>query len=377
MGLAAQQEPALSNACKPELDADTLALHAAQHNLPYAAKLHLSDGWHGVSKRERFDWIVSNPPVHLGIQTDFRILTDLIRQAPRHLLPGGHLWLVAQTYIPVGRMLAQQEGAAGSFREACAVYDDGRFVVWRATLGVAEGGVSLEQEDKQPSMAVASSLHGQGADDMTGEHAEEGVDTGVEAEGEEKDQEGAVDAPLSFTAERRLERARATKLYGAARTWNDELRQRHRDNPESMSQAERDRAHLLAARDLRKQKAKEARRVAFRALEAAAAAQATAGALPRSAKPATVAATTMESTAATAPAAASKGRVMETKKRALDVATRGGASGGEGVATANGERNSGSPPQTLGHGGSVPNLWSQGLSKAQRKRFRRKTAGVQ
>jgi SAM-dependent methyltransferase len=79
---------------------------------------------------ESFDLIVSNPPVHLGLQTDFRVLRTLIAGAAKRLRHGGALWLVAQTYVPVGRLLARQ---AGRLCGARAAYDDGRFTVWTAT----------------------------------------------------------------------------------------------------------------------------------------------------------------------------------------------------------------------------------------------------
>ncbi len=110
-------------------DADALAVHAARANVP-TARVHLSDGWGGLPLRPRFHSIVSNPPVHLGLQTDFRILRTLVAGAARRLRAGGSLWLVAQTYVPVGRLLAMQARRLQDFR---AAYDDGRFTVWVAT----------------------------------------------------------------------------------------------------------------------------------------------------------------------------------------------------------------------------------------------------
>lgn len=110
------------------LDADAVAVHAARHNVPGAA-ITLSDGWGALPKRPRFHMIVSNPPVHLGLQTDFRILRTLIAGAAKRLRANGSLWLVAQTYVPVRPLLEARRGLCG----VRAAYDDGRFTVWTAT----------------------------------------------------------------------------------------------------------------------------------------------------------------------------------------------------------------------------------------------------
>ena len=112
------------------LDADALAVRAARGNVGGGARVYLGDGWDGLPRGTRFDLIVSNPPVHLGLQTDFRVLRTLIAGAAKRLRHGGALWLVAQTYVPVGRLLARQ---AGRLCGARAAYDDGRFTVWTAT----------------------------------------------------------------------------------------------------------------------------------------------------------------------------------------------------------------------------------------------------
>ena len=57
----------------------------------------LSDGFEALPRRPRFDWIVSNPPVHNGLQTDFKVLRLLVRGAARRLRSGGELFIVVQT----------------------------------------------------------------------------------------------------------------------------------------------------------------------------------------------------------------------------------------------------------------------------------------
>ena len=120
-------------------DADALAVRAAKINVPEAKAVVLSDCWDALpAKPKKFNWIVSNPPVHLGIQTDFRVLRTLIAGASKRLKPGGQLWLVTQTYVPVGALLAKQQ-AAGKLCEWDAHYEDGRFTVWRAKRAEKSG----------------------------------------------------------------------------------------------------------------------------------------------------------------------------------------------------------------------------------------------
>ena len=121
---AAESATAAAAAATAADDDDNDDAKAAHHD----ARVYLSDAWSALARRPRFDTIVSNPPVHLGVQCDFRILRTLIAGAHRRLRPGGELWLVAQTYVPVGRLLARTR-----LLDARAAYDDGRFTVWTAT----------------------------------------------------------------------------------------------------------------------------------------------------------------------------------------------------------------------------------------------------
>jgi 16S rRNA (guanine1207-N2)-methyltransferase len=162
-------------ACVHLLDADAVALDAARRNVPAGEGQrvvhHLSDGFahldregggwgghgggnHGGGgeadgrdggapgpKRAkasrpaeqaplRFDWIVSNPPVHRGLTDDFEVVRGLAAGAPARLRPGGCLWVVAQSYVPVGALLE----AVPAFDTVALHFSDGRFVVWRASV---------------------------------------------------------------------------------------------------------------------------------------------------------------------------------------------------------------------------------------------------
>lgn len=54
---------------------------------------------------ERFDLIVSNPPFHDGIDTAYRAVEELISQAKNHLVKGGELRIVANTFLPYPDLL--------------------------------------------------------------------------------------------------------------------------------------------------------------------------------------------------------------------------------------------------------------------------------
>ena len=106
------------------LDVNALAIEAARHNVP-DARMVLGDGWPAVGKT-RYELAVSNPPIHSGVGEDFRVVTELIAQAPAHLHEGGELWLVAQRTIPLREMLES------AFRKVAIAAETSQFIVWRA-----------------------------------------------------------------------------------------------------------------------------------------------------------------------------------------------------------------------------------------------------
>ncbi len=94
------------------LDIDALAIHAARRNLPEAGALWLSDGWTAVPPDRRWDVVVSNPPWHAGVRTDWSALRDLVAGAARRLNPGGRLWMVVSGGAPVEGPLRERFEAA-------------------------------------------------------------------------------------------------------------------------------------------------------------------------------------------------------------------------------------------------------------------------
>lgn len=123
------------------LDADALALEAARRNVSSAKRFFLSAGWPEAAesrrgKRFKYEWIVSNPPVHKGQPDQFETLVVLINGARQRLTRSGTLWIVAQEQVPVGRLLA----AHGCFaRVRAKLSRDGRFVIWSAAGRTSRG----------------------------------------------------------------------------------------------------------------------------------------------------------------------------------------------------------------------------------------------
>jgi 16S rRNA (guanine1207-N2)-methyltransferase len=138
-------------------DADAVAIEAARHNVPAARRTILSPAWPaarpGRRPPPRYDWIVSNPPVHRGQPDCFDVVLALIRGARERLRPNGVLWIVAQEQVPVGRMMSKH-GGFGWVRATPS--DDGRFFTWSAggrrgegSAGDGEGGAALPASDGQ------------------------------------------------------------------------------------------------------------------------------------------------------------------------------------------------------------------------------------
>jgi 16S rRNA (guanine1207-N2)-methyltransferase len=109
------------------LDNDSVALEAARENVPGARLLlgaTLAD-----AGANRYDVILSNPPLHKGLAEDHTQLEQLIAEAPAHLSAGGVLQVVVQRRVPLDRLLAARFGSVTIAAE------NGRFRVWRAERG--------------------------------------------------------------------------------------------------------------------------------------------------------------------------------------------------------------------------------------------------
>lgn len=73
---------------------DTLALNGLTGTV-----LH-SDVDASLSSKARFDWVVINPPFHVGTDLKLEVALEFIAAAGRHLNKGGEIWLVANHFLP-------------------------------------------------------------------------------------------------------------------------------------------------------------------------------------------------------------------------------------------------------------------------------------
>ncbi|MDZ4811699.1 MAG: class I SAM-dependent methyltransferase [Pseudomonadota bacterium] len=96
-------------------EADQRALQLAQENLLRVAQAYpkrvvaLDYFWHDVTLGlpRRYDFIVSNPPFHMGRADQPDIGRAFIRAAADALRPGGRLWMVANRHLPYEAELKQ------------------------------------------------------------------------------------------------------------------------------------------------------------------------------------------------------------------------------------------------------------------------------
>src|SRR5690606_206996 len=89
------------------VDANLLAVQAASRN---ASRLDipgrvLAGDVYGPVGDARYDLIVSNPPFHRGKDIDLSVADRLIGAAPRHLLPGGRILIVANAFLAYGKAM--------------------------------------------------------------------------------------------------------------------------------------------------------------------------------------------------------------------------------------------------------------------------------
>lgn len=114
------------------IDVSTLALAAAKktwQQLGCEFELIASDGLSVLMQKSplpQFDCIVTNPPFHTGKQTDYQITQSFVRECRQFLRPGGHLYLVANSFLPYRDVLQQ------TFRQVNVLVDNRKFTVWHA-----------------------------------------------------------------------------------------------------------------------------------------------------------------------------------------------------------------------------------------------------
>jgi 16S rRNA (guanine1207-N2)-methyltransferase len=106
------------------IDADALAIEAVRENVP-CCRAAIGNRLAAIGK-ERYDAIVSNPPLHVGVGEDHGAMQRLIREAPDYLSAGGVLQIVVQRRVKAGELMQE------AFGNVYAVAEDGRYRVLRS-----------------------------------------------------------------------------------------------------------------------------------------------------------------------------------------------------------------------------------------------------
>lgn len=91
------------------LDVSALALYCAARTLQanqLTGTLIAANGLHGVEGQ--FNHIITNPPFHTGIKTDYSITKRFISDSRRILAKSGSLYMVANRFLPYPGLLAEQ-----------------------------------------------------------------------------------------------------------------------------------------------------------------------------------------------------------------------------------------------------------------------------
>ena len=109
------------------LDVDAFAIHSSRLTLAnnqLEAMVMAGDGIHDAPKH--LTAIISNPPFHQGVHTQYQTTETLLREAAAHLLPGGELRIVANSFLKYPPLIEQHLGSCTVLAER-----DG-FKVYRA-----------------------------------------------------------------------------------------------------------------------------------------------------------------------------------------------------------------------------------------------------
>ena len=108
-------------------DVNALALDSAAKTLEandLTAEIIASDMFSDVTSK--FDFIISNPPFHAGLNTNYEATERMLRQAPAYLKKHGQLFLVANRFLRYEPILAEV------FQSVSVINENSRFKIIRA-----------------------------------------------------------------------------------------------------------------------------------------------------------------------------------------------------------------------------------------------------
>ncbi|MFZ6045253.1 methyltransferase [Pseudomonas sp. CR3202] len=100
------------------LDVDAFAVASSRLTLAangLEGEVIAADGIQGAP--EGLAAIVSNPPFHQGVHTDYQASEDLLREARQHLAPGGELRLVANSFLKYPPLIERHLGSCRTLAE--------------------------------------------------------------------------------------------------------------------------------------------------------------------------------------------------------------------------------------------------------------------
>ncbi|MCO7188788.1 MULTISPECIES: methyltransferase [unclassified Pseudoalteromonas] len=120
------QSPRIRFSC---LDVNALALYACEQTVRlngHKVELVLSDGLKQL--KGRFDAIISNPPFHTGIKTDYDIAEEFINSATMHMNKGAQLHIVANSFLKYPPLIEARFGHCNT------QIKNTKFAVYRAIL---------------------------------------------------------------------------------------------------------------------------------------------------------------------------------------------------------------------------------------------------
>lgn len=81
----------------------------------------------GPVRARRFDWVLSNPPFHEGVEVSLQVARRIVREAHDCLRPGGRLVIVANRFLPYPPEIEATFGAVETLA------DTERYTVWQGT----------------------------------------------------------------------------------------------------------------------------------------------------------------------------------------------------------------------------------------------------